>query len=126
MTKLIYEYRYYCMLPYNYEKNICEVKELQLEIEEIGKKLLQQAHKMKVIQKFSKKEDIDYELLKSIFTIRSINLEEIQIKLTKEKDKFFIQVFDENSLEEKFEMKNTENLKNRDLEIRLNKKVKAF
>lgn len=123
---LIYEFRYYSMLPYDYENKVNEIRELAKEIEEIEKEILKQAHKMKVIEKFSKQEEINYELLKNIFNTRSINLEEIYIKLTKEKDKFFIQVFDGNSLEEKIEMKDGKNINKKDLEIRLNKKVKIF
>ena len=126
ILKLIYEFRYYCMLPYDYEKNINETEALAQEIEKIGKKLLQYSHKMKVIEKLSKQEDIDYKLLKNIFNIRNINLEEITIKLTKEKEKYFIQFFDDNAFEEKIEMQGTENLNKRDLAIRFNKKVKIF
>ena len=112
------------MLQYSYEQSIYEVKELEEKMKNVCKKLLQQSHKMKVIEKFSKQEEIDYELLKGIFRMRSINLEEIYIKLAKEKDKFYIQMFDEKSFEEKEEMQQAFNKK--DLEIRLNKKVKAF
>lgn len=112
------------MLPYNDKCSIYETKELKKEIEDIGKKLLQKAHKMKVIEKFSRQEEIDYELLKNIFYRRNINLEEIYMKLTKEKEKFFIQIFDGNSFEEKIEMK--EEFNKKDLEIRFNKKVKVF
>ena len=69
---------------------------------------------------------INYELLKNLFRVRSINLEEISVKVLKEKDKFFVQIFDENSLEEKYELKNSQNISKRDLEVRLNKKVKIF
>ena len=107
------------MLPYNHEKTIYET-------EELSKKLLLKAHKLKAIEKFSKNEDINYELLKNLFRVRSINLEEISVKVLKEKDKFFVQIFDENSLEEKYELKNSQNISKRDLEVRLNKKVKIF
>lgn len=114
------------MLPYDYEKIVNDTKELSEEIENVGKKLLQKAHKMKVLEKLSKNEDIDYEMLKNLFSIRSINLEEISVKVTKEKEKYFIQLLDENSIEEKYELKNSENIRYKDLEIRLNKKVKVF
>ncbi|MCI8443946.1 MAG: hypothetical protein HFJ37_02030 [Clostridia bacterium] len=112
------------MLPYDDKFSIYETKELAKLIEHVGKKLLQQAHKMKVIQKFSKQEEMDYELLKNIFYRRNINLEEIYIKLTKEKENFFLYIGDGDSLEEKIEVKQKFNKK--DLEIRFNKKVKAF
>ena len=122
----MYELRYYLMLPYNYEKMIYETEELSEELETTTKKILAKAHKLKVIERLSKNEDINYELLKNLFIVRSINLEEIFVKVLKEKDKFFVQIFDENSLEEKYELKNSQNISKRNLEIRLNRKVKIF
>lgn len=122
----MYEFRYYLMLPYNYEKMIYETEELSEELEITTKKILAKAHKLKVIERLSKNEDINYELLKNLFIVRSINLEEISVKVLKEKDKFFVQIFDENSLEEKYELKNSQNISKKNLEIRLNRKVKIF
>lgn len=122
----MYELRYYLMLPYNYEKMIYETEELSEELETTTKKILAKAHKLKVIERLSKNEDINYELLKNLFIVRSINLEEIFVKVLKEKDKFFVQIFDENSLEEKYELKNSQNISKRNLEIKLNRKVKIF
>ena len=124
--KLIYEFRYYTMLPYDYEKSVGETLELSNEINEIGKKIIKQANNMKVLEKVSKQEEINYEMLKNIFKTKSINLEEINIKLIKEKEKFYVQVFDENSLEEKSELQHVENINKKYLNIRLNKKVKIF
>ena len=126
LIKLIYEFRYYLLLPYNYENAVYQEKELQKIIEDLLKKILNTSHKYKVIQKFSNREEVDYELLKKIFVSKSINLEEIEIRLTKEKEGFFVQVFDGKSLEENYKMEEIENIKNKDFEIRYNKKVKAF
>ena len=126
LMDLIYEFRYYMFIPYDYEKSIYETRELQKEIIATGKKLLEKSHKLKVIERFSKQEDIDYTLLKYIFQTRSINIEEVEIKLIREKDKYFIQVFDGNGTGEKIEMKNPENVNKKELAIRFNKKVKAF
>lgn len=126
IMKLIYEFRYYTMLPYDYERSVGETLELSNEINEMGKKIIKQANNMKVLEKVSKQEEINYEMLKNIFHTKSINLEEINIKLIKEKEKFYIQVFDENSLEEKSELQHIENINKKDLNIRLNKKVKIF
>ena len=70
--------------------------------------------------------------MKYIFQNRSINLEELQVKLIKEKNKenknikYMIQIFDGNNTEEKVELENSEKLVNKDLAIRFNKKVKIF
>ena len=132
MLKLIYEFRYYNMLPYDYEKNIFEEDKLQEEIELLTKKILEKAHKLRVIEKFSKQEDINYELLKVIFQNRNINIQDIEVKLIREKikeekiEKYYIQIFDSNGIGEKKELKNSETLNKKDLAIMFNKKVKIF
>ena len=92
----------------------------------LGIKILQKSHKLKLIQKLSKRQELDYVLLKKVFGTRIINLEKIEVKLSKEKEGFFVQVFDENSLEEKYQITGIENITNRDFELRYNKKVKIF
>ena len=126
LIKLIYEFRYYSMIPYSYEELIKDTKELEKDLEKIAKKLLEKSHKLKVIEKFSKQEEIDYILLKNIFLVRSINLEEIVIKLCKEKDKYYIQIFDDKAFEDKIELEDTSNMNKKDLLIRFNKKVKVL
>ena len=138
MLKLIYEFRYYMMIPYSLEKDICEEDKLKKEIEKVTKKILEKSHELKVIQRFSKQEDIDYELLKIIFQNRNINIEDIEIKLIREKAKidgskngekcenYYIQVYDGNGVGEKKEMPNSENMNKKDLAIMFNKKVRVF
>ena len=126
LTKIIYEFRYYSMLPYSEKNNVNDEKRLKEILTYLGTKTLQKAHKFKLIQKLSKREELDYELLKKVFNTRSINLESLEVKLLKEADGFFVQVFDENSLEEKYQITEIENITNRDFELRYNKKVKIF
>lgn len=126
IIKLIYEFRYYCMLPYNDEKHIYEVKQLQKRIEQIKLVMIEKAGELKAINIFSKNEEINYQMIRNIFNIRIINLEELSIKIIKEKEQIFIQLFDENIFEEKYLLENSEQIDKKDLEIRFNKKVKIF
>ena len=57
-------------------------------------------------------------ILKNIFKTRIIKLEEAYLKITKEKDQYFVQIFDENIFEEKVKIQ-----KPKDLNIKLNKKI---
>ena len=68
----------------------------------------------------------DEEILKNIFTIRMITLEDVYIKLIKEKDKLYLQLFDEEIFEERIELKDFGNINKKDLEIKINKKIKIF
>ena len=126
IIKLIYEFRYYCLLPFNQEINISQVKNIEEGIKTIEKELLNKAHETKVIDIFSKDEEIDYQILKVIFGVRVISLEDLYIRIIKEKDKYYMQLFDENVFEEKIEVENMGNLNKNDLEIKINKKVKIF
>lgn len=122
----IYEFRYYTVLPYNEKINIGEVKEIQKELQETRRLLLDKAQELKVIIVTSKNKEIDDEILKNIFTIRILTLEDIYIKLIKEKDKVYIQLFDDDIFEEKVELKDFGNINKKDLEVKVNKKIKVF
>ena len=122
----IYEFRYYTILPFNEEINIGEVKEIQKELQETRRLLLDKAQELKVIIVTSKNKEIDEEILKNIFTIRIITLEDVYIKLIKEKEKVYIQLFDDEVFEEKIELKDFGNINKKDLEIKVNKKIKVF
>ena len=54
----------------------------------------------------------------NIETDINVKLEDAYLKITKEKEKYFVQIFDENIFEEKIEIS-----KPKDLEIKLNKKI---
>lgn len=122
--KLIYEFRYYSLLPYENDKLIFEVKDFQKELHEVENLLIEKALYIKLISRISKDEEINIEILKNIFTLRIMNLEELYMKITKEKHKFYIQLFDENIFEEKIELLEMQTKK--DLDIKLNKKIKIF
>lgn len=126
LLKLIYEFRYYCLLPFNKEKEIRQIKELYEPLQEIGEQLIQKAHELKIIDVFSKNKNIDYQILKNIFYVRVINLENLYLKIVKEKDNYYIQLFDEDVFEEKIEIEDMNNLNKKDLEIKVNKKIKIF
>ena len=114
------------MIPVNYGNTVREVEELKPLILEIEKLLLDKAHSMKIIEKLSKQEEVNYELLKCIFSTRSINLEEICIKLEKNKENYCVAVFDDNICEERYELSTANIMKKKDLYIRFNKKVRIF
>ena len=126
IIKLIYEYRYYLLIPYNYEKSIYEVGRLKEKIQNTSKELIKKAHEMKVIKIVSRNEDLNYEILKNIFNSRIIKLEDVNLKITNEKEKFYLQLFDEQLFEEKIEISTKQGINAKELEYRLNKKIELF
>ena len=126
ILKLVYEFRYYNLLPVEDEKFIFQVKDFQKELKEIGRLLIGKAQSIKLISKISKSEKLNIEILKNIFTLRIMDLEELYMKITKEKDKYYIQLFDENIFEEKIEISEMQKIDKKDIDIKLNKKIKIF
>lgn len=113
IIKMIYKFRYFMMLPFNLEKKIKEVKELQVDIIKTEKILVKKAKEKKVIS------NLPFEIMKHVFETRIIILEELYYKITIEAEKYYVQIFDENISEEKFEILPVEKTK-------INKKIKIF
>ena len=105
------------MLQFDNQRKIKDVKEIKKEIKEVSKMIINKAIEYKTIEKISDNKETNYEILKNIFNVRIIKLEDAYLKITKEKEKYFLQIFDENIFEEKIQIQKPE-----DLEIKLNKK----
>ena len=100
IINLIYEIRYYIQLPINREAKIYEVLDDKY-LKPVILKLLNKAREEKIIQNFTKNEDIFYIIWKEILLLRAIKLEELSFKIVKNKDKYEVQIFDEDLFEEK-------------------------
>lgn len=79
-----------------------------------------------MIDSFSKQEEIDYQILRNIFNVRVINLENLYIKILKEKNNYYIQLFDEEVFEEKIRMESLDDIDKKDWLVKWNKKIKIF
>lgn len=126
VINLIYQLRYYNLLPFNRNLDIGRLESISEEIKIVKNELTKKAHELKVIDRLSKNIVIDYELLEILFNIRVISLEDLYMKIIKEKEKYYIQLFDDDVFEEKVEFQDFGNLEKKDLEIKLNKKTKIF
>lgn len=114
LDKIIYIYRYYLLLPFNIQENIKDVNELQDNIIEVEKKIVKLAKEKKVISN-----EVPFEVMTHVFQTRIIKLEELYYKIITENDKNYVQIFDENITEDKFEISNIEKKK-------INKKIRIF
>lgn len=125
IIKLIYQFRYYSLLPYSLKTNIFELKEIREKLNETGVILIRKAIENKVIVLTSRNESVNYEIVKNIFNVRIINLEDLSLKVIKEKEEYYVQFFDDKAYDKKCKI-NLENLNNKMLNIRMNKKIKLF
>ena len=113
ILKLIYKFRYFICLPFNLEKNIKDVKQIEKDILKTEKILVKKAIEKNVIA------NVPFEIMRHLFETRIIVLEELYYKIIPEAEKYYVQIFDENVSEEKFEIKPIQKTK-------INKKMKIF
>ena len=126
IVNLLYQFRYYLMIPIDENDKILESKDLKNRLKKVSKKLVQKSIEQKVIFHFSKNEDLNYDIIKNVFETRIISLEDLYIKIVKENEKYYIQLFDENIFEEKVEIGNIEEINLNDINAKLNKSTKVF
>lgn len=119
-----YELRYYNLLPYNNEIQIKDVKEVSTYLETVKEKNIKKLYDNKIINTFSTNEKNNIEIVKEIFNLRIISLEDIYMQIKKHDNKYLVQIYDEKStLEKEIELNLKFNKKDR---IKLNKKIKLF
>ena len=128
IIELIYELRYYLLLPFNVQNNVIEkieeTEELQNTLQETLKKIIEKAKNTKTIVEVTKNDDYEYEIWKNILQLRVIKLEDISLKITKDKEKYFMQIFDEGAFEEKTQIFINTTINEK--QIKINKKIKIF
>lgn len=120
----VYELRYYCFLPYTEEKTIEDIKNLRNGLQIAKEQLIKKLYDYKLINTISSNEKNDIEIIKNIFTLKMINLEDVYLEVKKKEKKFIIQIYDEKeTLEKEIEMELEFNKKDK---VKLNRKVKLF
>ena len=113
LLKMIYQFRYFMLLPFNLDKKVKDVEILQKSILDVENKLVEKSIKKKVIA------NVPFEIMRHLFETRIIILEDLYYKITTKSEKYYVQLLDENISEEKFEITPIQNIK-------LNKKIKIF
>lgn len=115
----IYQIRYLKFLPINKKERMKD----RIDFSEIERDVIEKAIKNDVITPISNNIDTDYNLIKSIFDSRTINLEELYIRLSVESGKLKAEIFDGEMIDSTnyIELK-----RNSNVQIRKTKKVKIF
>lgn len=126
IINLLIEYRYYLNLPFNRTKKISQVNQLNIKIEEITKLLINRAVDLKVLINVANNKDINYLILKELFYTKIITLQDININITKENNRLFLQMFDENIFDEKIELGDINSFDIKQFLVKLNKNIKLF
>ncbi|MBR0490459.1 MAG: hypothetical protein IJJ82_00225 [Clostridia bacterium] len=122
----IIELRYYLNIPLTRENKIFELNQLASKIQEITQNLVNKGIQEKVLVNISNQKGLNYYILKEIFKTKIINLESVNIELTKENERLYLQIFDENIFDEKVDLGDIKQFDPKQFNIKLNKTIKVF
>ena len=86
LIKLVYDLRYYLLLPIDVENRIYNVLELQSDICDTVNLLIDKCIDKKIFTNFSNSVSLCYNILKYIFITQTIKLENINIEIKKENE----------------------------------------
>ena len=81
VLELLYEFRYYNLIPISKEELLKDNDELKADIESVQEFLIQKAMNEKLINSVNANEYINKEILKSIFSLKIIKLENAQVSI---------------------------------------------
>ena len=124
INRIIYELRYFLMLPIDTKTKIIEVPNLKRMITTTLSVVIDKAYELKDFKEIFRDKSKNINIIKYIFNLRIIKLEDIAFKIIKEKEGVYVQFFDDDVLDEKIELDNP--ITKEDLKIRFNKKIKLF
>ena len=102
INRIIYEIRYLNLLPFSMNENIGQNSKLVKLFENVEKDAIKRAHELKDFNELSKNADINFEILKNMFSLEAIRLEDVSLKLIKEQNEVFVQFYDDNIIDKKF------------------------
>lgn len=126
IMQLLLEFRYYLNIPYSRNRKIYHLKLLNREINNAMEMLIHKLIIEKVCIKISEDELFNYKLLKNIFITRIIDLTNVNIKITKEDEEIYLQLFDENIFDKKISLGKLNQMDIKNLNVRLNKNIDLF
>ena len=124
INKMVYELRYFNLIPINSKTKLGDVSKLKKMFTTAKTEAISKAYELKSFNNIFKDKTKNFNILKYIFDLKIIRLEDVGFEILKEKDGFFVQFFDDDVLDEKIKIDTQIN--KADLKIRFNKKIKVF
>ena len=134
LRDLIYVSRYYMLLQYDIDRKIYEVKGLKRQASELVNEIILKTREFKLLEQISENELIETIIVNNILKERTINLEDIEFKIIKEKEnikkniekKYYLEVINNEIVEEKIVLENLDEKTEKEITKHLNKKINIF
>lgn len=118
LIEWIYKIRYFRFIPINSEQKIKDLEELNPRFEKIIKLIIKKSQEFKVWDNFTENQELTYKILKEIFDIKIIYLQNIVFQCKYEDKVLYVEIYDDTVIENtlKIEIDN----------VRIKKKFKLF
>ena len=126
ILELITEFRYYLNIPIKKDTRVNQLSQISCKINDIIKILIDKAINVKLIINISEDNNVNHLILSEIFTSKIMNIESINIEIIKEKERIFLQIYDENVFDEKIDLGKIESFDVKKFNIKFNKIIKIF
>lgn len=124
LIDIVCELRYYSKLKINENKTVLDFEEINEYYDKVLKKAITNLCKIGAMKIISMDINLNFEIIKYALDTKIINLEEIKIMLTTDKDGLIIKVFDKDIFEKQGRKKIE--ISKKTLEIKMNRKIKIF
>lgn len=124
INSIIYQIRYFNLIPIDEKTRIGDIKKLRRMLLSTQTETVQKAYELKDFKNIYKDKSKNINILKYIFNLKIIKLEDVEFSIINNKDEMYIQFFDDDVQDEKFKLDIPIN--SHELKIRLNKRVKVF
>ncbi len=127
LINFIYEMRYYYWIPYKGNIAIKDVEKFRMAFDNLTTVLLKKMYHLKIMNTISTSEKNDIMIVKNIFELNTVSLEDIYLELLKDKkdkNKYILNIYDDKDTLE--EAKSIELEFNKKDKIKLKRKIKLF
>ncbi len=124
VLELIYEFRYYNLIPITSEERVKDNEELREDIDNMRTFLIKKALEERIINSVNSNRYINEEILKNIFSLRIINLENAEVNMQKIPGGIRVNYLDGDLEETSLEISIPENIGK--YKVKEKKKIKIF
>ena len=121
IMELLYILRYYKFIPYNNEKFIKDVNELNEDISLLEKLIIEKLVLFKLLNKTIKNAELNAKIIKLILNARIMKFEDAYVEFEKGEENILINIYDGDTFEKNFKIEKQEKI-----QIKYNKKIKIF
>ncbi len=113
--------RYYNFIPFDENRFISEVKEINDDLSKLQSKILLKLYDLKAINPITKDLQTDIGIINTVFETRIMDLKNINIRVENQNNKIAVKIYDSDILEMEFTLDNLNNV-----EFKAKKKIKLF